>query len=226
MWGENQAAILKMLSNWSLSLNDTVQQEVISQYLSSWSDRPQPAYLYCYGRVFWPERAQPFYCRYWATLIPTQASSPHLLSEFLPFFVQPLPSLLPNYKNPCWYEKIPAGFRYNQTYYCRNRCPQKAKRPCRTFKDLQDWVDGGAVTSRLRCYPYVYLLGVTKSGTGQLYAYMRKYMEGFVPGKVKESQFWSKRRLGVTFARCDTDHYYGMWIMVCRRYFVFANGDK
>lgn len=50
----------------------------------------------------------------------------------------------------------------------------------------------------MRCFPYFFLLGVTKSGTTSIHDAMERYAPEFAPGAYKEYQYWDARRSGTS----------------------------
>ncbi|CAH1229621.1 CHST15 [Branchiostoma lanceolatum] len=79
---------------------------------------------------------------------------------------------LPNYKNPCWFEKV------NETD---------------VGSQLRDrLVDNGTGHFRLRCLPYFYIIGMPKCGTTDLYYRITEHPD--VVGGPKEPHWWAKNR--------------------------------
>ena len=54
---------------------------------------------------------------------------------------------------------------------------------------------------RLRCLPGFYLIGVTKSGTTDLYDKLL-YHQDVVPPTIKEPMWWNRVTLGMTSSDC------------------------
>ncbi len=125
---------------------------------------------------------------------------------------QHLPDVLPNYRNPCWYEPIDPSYNYSDSFYPKYECmfnPRFVKDFTYLDQSNRQRLKQGK-RQRLRCFPAVFLLGVTKSASSNLFWTIVHQMEGFVMGTTKETQFWGRRRYGVTWASCKPK-YYGKW---------------
>ena len=98
---------------------------------------------------------------------------------------------LPDYKNPCWLSKITndkaslwydfteTGLTYKRMSYLYEMRLSKGN----------NW--------RMRCLPYLYLIGVTKSGTTDLYTRILGHPEIMRPGH-KEPMWWNRLTLGMS----------------------------
>ncbi|ELU18071.1 hypothetical protein CAPTEDRAFT_107906 [Capitella teleta] len=99
---------------------------------------------------------------------------------------------LPNYKNPCWYAKVTNGSDnpYALNPYNRDREANLVD-PWRALAKKRDRGE----TTRTRCLPLVYLIGVTKSGTTDLYDSIVKHTEIAEPS-MKEPMWWNRFTIG------------------------------
>ena len=119
------------------------------------------------------------------------------------FLLQPLPPLLPNYKSPCWYEEVPDNFRYENNYYNQYAC--LGENPQKTYKKLIQMLEDRCHEAdhtcwRIRCCPYFFFLGSSKTGTSSLFLALTNYLPELEDiGMGKESQYWPRRRFGVEF---------------------------
>ena len=111
------------------------------------------------------------------------------------FTLQKLPTLLPDYRNPCWEEDIPEQFTYQLTYYYKYDCQQQTS-VRKQFDKLSKYYKHK--TKRLRCYPYFYVIGAPKCGSTDFHKALTSYHPHIVSGARKESQFWVRRRHGIT----------------------------
>ncbi len=124
---------------------------------------------------------------------------------------QPLPSLLPSFHNPCWYEQVPLRFNYSETFYATQECQNK-KQALNSFPKFQEALANQSAVGnhlRLRCFPSVFLLGVPKAGTTSFFNSVTNYIPGLLNGISKESQFWVRRRFGITWDLCNPKRHDG-----------------
>jgi N-acetylgalactosamine 4-sulfate 6-O-sulfotransferase len=111
-------------------------------------------------------------------------------SDFL--FPQSPLEPLPNFKSPCWMSKLEGDPYVNRTIYHRcDRISDYYKTEMRQiYKNrLQDGLHW-----RMRCFPYAMLIGVTKSGTTDIFSRIAMHPEIY-PSGVKETWFWAKYRM-------------------------------
>ena len=101
--------------------------------------------------------------------------------------------LLANYKNPCWYEHLVSSWRseydtqrqmfpYQSVLSFAQMIPILKRRESRLENP---W--------RLRCLPLVYIVGVAKSGTSDLFATLSSHPH-VTAGATKEPFFWDRLR--------------------------------
>ena len=106
--------------------------------------------------------------------------------------LQSLIEHLPEYRNPCWESRL-AG---SQVLYKQNPYPRRTKesyftRLTNVIRDKQMLGD----TFRVRCLPLVYLVGVTKSGTTDLYGNIVQHPDVVRPA-TKEPMWWNRLTIG------------------------------
>ena len=97
--------------------------------------------------------------------------------------------LLPNYKSPCWYETLSSGFRME---YKANQhmFPDQAQRSFSNMVPiLEKRLKEPSNPWRLRCLPLVYIIGVSKCGTSDLFETLVTHPH-ITSGATKEPFFW------------------------------------
>lgn len=99
---------------------------------------------------------------------------------------------LSEYKNPCWESKLPRPQPYSENPY---RNDVEAKNPMNRLRDMMSKKIEHGDTYRLRCFPLVYLVGVTKSGTTDIFDSMVKHPEIVMP-VMKEPMWWDRHTIG------------------------------
>ncbi|XP_066276669.1 carbohydrate sulfotransferase 15-like isoform X1 [Branchiostoma lanceolatum] len=103
---------------------------------------------------------------------------------------------LPNYKNPCWYEKVPETevdsnpYKSHKTCHAHIKTMKSRKKMAKHFRDGLIHNDTGHF--RLRCLPYFYIIGMPKCGTSDLYLRLTKHPD-VVGGLKKEPHWWTRR---------------------------------
>ena len=65
----------------------------------------------------------------------------------------------------------------------------------------------------MRCLPYIYLVGVTKSGTSDLFENIIKH-PNIVPGAIKEPMWWNRHRIGNTHTHTHTHTHAYIYIYI------------
>ncbi len=122
--------------------------------------------------------------------------------------MQALPKRLPDYRSYCWLEGRPKGIRSTRNFYRRLDSFCKGNKnnsvQAQNKLDSANWQSKQQkIRTNVRCFPYFFLLGFTKSGTSDLYQSLSK-LRHFYPQKLKEPSFWSRRRLGALgSSRCS-----------------------
>ena len=105
---------------------------------------------------------------------------------------------LPDYHSPCWKEDVnPSSMPFRNRYWTSLYHGIKILRsPLTSVQEALEGQLSRGVTSRLRCLPAVYLAGVYKSGTTDLFDTLSSHPRIF-PGMMKESMlhFWHKGRM-------------------------------
>jgi len=91
---------------------------------------------------------------------------------------------LADYKTPCWFAVI-------------NKAYKKSKKGRIHLSSVEKNNDTARPSTGLRCLPYAMIIGVSKSGTTDLFYRLSKHPEVF-PSSRKEVRFWSKLRIGTT----------------------------
>ena len=113
---------------------------------------------------------------------------------------------LKNYKNPCWISTLSDPNPYKHNSYnilnAREKYPDGGNFSARSqFSAMQKILTNRTALGdywRLRCLPYVYLVGVTKSGTTDLFDKMVRHPE-IEPGALKEPMWWNRHTVqGIT----------------------------
>ncbi|XP_035665240.1 carbohydrate sulfotransferase 15-like [Branchiostoma floridae] len=103
---------------------------------------------------------------------------------------------LPDFKNPCWYEKIPEAelnsnpYRTHKNCYSDKKTMKSLNKIAKHFRD--GLVQNGTEYFRLRCLPYFYIIGMPKCGTSDLYHRLTKHPD-VVGGMRKEPHYWTRR---------------------------------
>ena len=100
-----------------------------------------------------------------------------------------LPKRLPGYRSYCWREDRPEDIRTKQTFY------RSLGSCCELFPPL-NWQSQQPSSGGVRCFPYFFLLGFTKSGTTDLFHCLSK-LRNIYGSVFKEPHFWDRFRLGV-----------------------------
>lgn len=141
-----------------------------------------------------------------ASLNSTKGSmfSLSVTEDMIETFQAHLPDLLGNYKNPCWYEDVPAEFDYTKSYYYLWSC-FASRHVVPPFRQLQR----EKAKKRLRCYPSFYVLGFAKAGTSNLFKLVTTHVQGLKRGLVKETNYWTVRRFGELQPFCVDSRYSG-----------------
>lgn len=110
-----------------------------------------------------------------------------------------LPTLLREFRNPCWLEYLPEDFSYQNSFFATKDCFRKDLLR-RSFHSNMRLYQNRLHTGqhwRVRCFPYFFLLGVTKCGTTDLFHAMTTGLPDVIAGARKEAQFWNNRREGL-----------------------------
>ncbi len=106
---------------------------------------------------------------------------------------------LADYRNPCWLEEVDSSKPYSNHSHKQeshrvtgNRflAREKLLAQAVAFRRLESMyrhrAEGGRQAWRIRCLPYLYLAGVTKSGTtGRSGLYFTKVEPGVRPGHIQ-----------------------------------------
>lgn len=104
------------------------------------------------------------------------------------------PTLLESYRSPCWYERISSPDVYaNNTYLIRRSGPTMNGVAQKRFEYLSEkWSERLARGSsfRLRCLPYLWIIGETKCGTTDLFDKVILHPD-IEPGFFKEGHWFS-----------------------------------
>ncbi|KAK2156013.1 hypothetical protein LSH36_224g07039, partial [Paralvinella palmiformis] len=130
------------------------------------------------------------------------------IEDFTVFIYYPrqkLPRLLPNYKNPCWMEMVPRQFSYlRDAFYYKYYQSNPKSRPHGawnyTFNKMEELIQARKKNNteqrgwRIRCFPYFFIPGFTKSGTSDLYKTLMMFPD-FISGIKKEPKYWNQERL-------------------------------
>ncbi|XP_013414786.1 carbohydrate sulfotransferase 15 [Lingula anatina] len=100
----------------------------------------------------------------------------------------------PNFKNPCWYEQIPAKL---DSMYANNHWAdgKTFTQKFNILKNFLAFLRGRHFSQHLRCLPYFYLVGVAKAGTTDLYDRISQHPD-MAQGMLKEPQWWGRRNFG------------------------------
>ncbi len=103
---------------------------------------------------------------------------------------------LKEFKNPCWVTSLSSAYPYdnvqlinNQEYYPGFRA-ESAGRDFEEMRILYSNRLAHGESWRMRCAPYLYIVGVTKSGTTDLFANLIEHPD-IVPGTYKEPMYWN-----------------------------------
>ncbi|KAI8520556.1 Carbohydrate sulfotransferase 15 [Branchiostoma belcheri] len=103
---------------------------------------------------------------------------------------------LPDFKNPCWYEKVPETKLDSNPYKTRKYCNSGGKTMktlnglSKHFRDRLKHNETGHF--RLRCLPYFYIIGMPKCGTSDLYYRLTQHPD-VVGGLKKEPHYWTRK---------------------------------
>jgi hypothetical protein len=62
------------------------------------------------------------------------------------------------------------------------------------MRDMYEKRKVNGFTKRLRCFPYAMVIGISKSGTSDLFRYIIMHPEIF-PSALKETNFWGRYRM-------------------------------
>lgn len=96
-----------------------------------------------------------------------------------------------NFRNPCWREKmLDPAIPLSHNSYCGYR-----KSACAELRERYKKQFAEGIRSRLRCLPYFYFVGVTKSGTTDLKFQLNKH-EHIEEPLLSEINWWNRRRQG------------------------------
>jgi N-acetylgalactosamine 4-sulfate 6-O-sulfotransferase len=101
---------------------------------------------------------------------------------------------LPDYRNPCWHAKVPEESLTKNPYVANpytKLAPKMAEESWRIVGKKQAQGD----LYRTRCLPLVYLIGVTKSGTTDLFDNIVRHHEMAAPS-MKEPMWWNRHTIG------------------------------
>lgn len=99
---------------------------------------------------------------------------------------------LPEFKNPCWREKLTVSIR---DLYRHNGFAQYGVSYKKVFNRLRERWEHIVPMSRLRCLPYFFLAGQPKCGSTDLYQKLVSHPDIKTP-PIKESHWWGKNRYG------------------------------
>jgi hypothetical protein len=103
---------------------------------------------------------------------------------------------LSDFKNPCWMSTLGLSNPYqNHSGIPRRDLSEKYKSHMRQIYNKR--IHNGT-TWRLRCFPYAMLIGVSKSGTTDLFWRIMKHPMIF-PCATKEPWFWVRHRMQCTY---------------------------
>jgi hypothetical protein len=114
------------------------------------------------------------------------------VSANISLFAQVLPALLPNYRNPCWYESITEE-HVPSSYHERAKLSNIydiIKKRCTNIRNQLD-KESSPECCRLRCFPYFFLIGAAKSGTTDMYQMLSTFHPNIARNTVKEPHYWS-----------------------------------
>lgn len=109
-------------------------------------------------------------------------------------------NFLGNYKNPCWRESHDSPnlhlFRNGFINSFNEKVSESMVETLRGVQELwrMTYTRGGR--DRVRCLPYFYLAGVTKSGTSDMWSELQVHPNITTGFKLKETQWWNRRALG------------------------------
>ncbi|OWF50979.1 carbohydrate sulfotransferase 15-like [Mizuhopecten yessoensis] len=105
------------------------------------------------------------------------------------------PNFLPNFKNPCWYERLYKSDVYkNNKYLVVSRSARH-----KSLELINEW--SGRLSAnrntaqRLRCLPYFQVIGQPKCGSTDLFWRIMRHKDVFAP-PIKELHWWSRNRQG------------------------------
>lgn len=131
--------------------------------------------------------------------LPASCSEKYIYSRDMEDFMKiNLPRFRPNFKNPCWIEKLP---KFKKSPYAENGYLNMKKSKFQflcaywqTFvkKSLPRFEKNQK--ERLRCLPYFFIAGMQKSGTTDLFYRIINHPD-FVT-EIKEPMFWTGCRFG------------------------------
>ena len=109
-------------------------------------------------------------------------------------FPQPQLRFLPDFKNPCWRERLETNI---DNIYENNGFAKYSNDIQKSFERIKDrWKQkGGPPVYRLRCLPYFFLAGQPKCGSTDLYKKLVAHPD-IIPPPIKESHWWGKNRYG------------------------------
>ena len=87
-------------------------------------------------------------------------------------------NFLPNYRNPCWVERIPTRTVYSKSRW-NTAWPSRSQMKCVKRQESQNQrrFTNSKSKVRIRCFPYVLLGGMFKAGTTDFYRSLRFHRE-------------------------------------------------
>ncbi|XP_033756313.1 carbohydrate sulfotransferase 15-like [Pecten maximus] len=105
------------------------------------------------------------------------------------------PNVLPNFKNPCWYERLYGSDVYkNNKYLVVSRSARH-----KSLELISEWskrlLANRNTAQRLRCLPYFQVIGQPKCGSTDLFWRIMRHKDVFSP-PIKELHWWSRNRQG------------------------------
>lgn len=105
------------------------------------------------------------------------------------------PSFLPNFKNPCWYERLYGSDVYkNNKYLVVSRSARH-----KSLQLINEWSkrlsSNRNTAQRLRCLPYFQVIGQPKCGSTDLFWRIMRHNDVLSP-PIKELHWWSRNRQG------------------------------
>ena len=109
----------------------------------------------------------------------------------------------PDYRSPCWSEPLSEIDPYPVRYHPYRKLLDRLKYGNNfkaafqeNIKLFQDRFNQTEQPWRLRCLPHVYLIGVLKSGTSNVYSTLLSNHQFIIGPPMKDPQYWNSFRTG------------------------------
>ena len=107
----------------------------------------------------------------------------------------PIDGYMSDYRNPCWLESVPHNYSYSSSIYTSTwPAVGERRRTQFVYKQMEGRYRARYNTSgvgwRVRCLPYLFIVGMYKAGTTDFYTNLvsHKLVEGI---SIKEPYFWT-----------------------------------